>query len=93
MLTEPLPIAIFVRTKTRHPTVRNITQEWRVEPTVVENIIITHFEDAGIYSVEPHLEKILFKKIIDIINNSPEIFKQLKRAEEIEAKRRKDRPT
>ncbi len=93
MLTEPLPIAIYVKRKTRDPSVLAITQNWRVEPTVIEAIIIAHFEELGVFSVEPFQDHVCFEALMNILRDSPEIYKQLKKADELEAKRRKDRHT
>lgn len=93
MLIESMPIVLFIKSRIRDPKIVSITHEWRIEPSLIDTILIKHFEDMGIYSVEPYMEKICFEKMILFLNDSPEIYKHLRKADELEARRRKDRHT
>jgi hypothetical protein len=88
---EPLPIENYVQQQFGHQSVIKIIQNWRVEPEVLVNIIINHFRDMGIYYVGPKQEKLMQKSLIHGLKNSPEIIKMLKRAEQSELSRRRNR--
>ena len=91
MLTEPLPISIFVRTRFSDPNITAITDKWRVEGTIIETIVISHFEDMGLFSVNPSMEKDCFNTLMHFLYNSPEIYAIVKKAEAEELRRKQSR--
>ena len=91
MLTEPLPISIFVKLKYQTKQVAAITEKWRVERDEIESLLIKHFLDIGIYSVEPTWEQECFDRMLDWLKRSPDIWSMVKKAADLEAQRRASR--
>lgn len=91
MLTEPLPIPIFIRLRFQDPQVSSITEKWRVEREQIEDILINHFNEMGIFCVEPRLEETCFRKIVEWLTTSPAIWQVVKKAEDEENRRRANR--
>lgn len=91
MLTEPLPVHIFVKLRYQDPLVNAITEKWRVEREDVEEVLIGHFTEIGIYSIEPVLEKICFEKMLDWLTNSPRVWAMVKKGDDDELRRRASR--
>lgn len=88
MLTEPLPIAIFVKTRFHDSIILGIMEKWRVEASTVERMVINSFEEMGIYSVEPALEKMYFERMVRLLKFSPEIRQTVFKAAEAERRRK-----
>ncbi len=91
MLTEPLPIEIFVATRFTEKAVTNITENWRVESTHLQKLIVNYFREMGIFAVLPSMEAELKVVLINWLQNSPEIYSIVKKAEQQEAVRRQSR--
>lgn len=91
MLTESLPISIFVKTRFHDPQISKIIEDWPVESSRIENIAIATLEEMGIFAVQPHLEREMTNYLIHIITQSPEIRGILSKAIADEKKRRRSR--
>jgi hypothetical protein len=83
MLTEAMPIKLFVRISLERREIKSIIEEWRVEHDVLIQCIVNHFNEVGIFEVRPHLEQVIRLRIAGFIKSSPEILKR-----KIEAERR-----
>ena len=81
MLTEDLPIDVYISSSFTDKDVSAITDGWRVENEVLINIISGYFKDLGIYRARPIGESYLKKQILFLLNNAPEIVELVKRAE------------
>tara|TARA_B100001094_G_C18137825_1_gene776129 strand:+ start:277 stop:564 length:288 start_codon:yes stop_codon:yes gene_type:complete len=91
MLTEPLPISVFVKTRFSDPVIAATTDKWRVEGSVIEKIVINHFEDMGIYSVNVGQEHGCLATLMSILYNSPEIYQMVEKARVAEQRRKQSR--
>ena len=91
MLTEPLPIELFVQIRFSDTQVHAAMENWRVEPETVQQVIINYFKEMGIFVVMPNLEKELFERLIFILKNSTEILSMVRKAEEAELNRKQSR--
>ena len=91
MLTEPLPVAIFVKLRYQDPLVNVIIEKWRVEREDVEEVLINHFKEIGIYSIDPLLEKSCFNKMLEWLEHSPTIWAMVKKGDDDELRRRASR--
>ena len=81
MLTEPLPMSLFVETCFERKEIKSVTDEWRVETSILQQIILSHFYEMGLFSVTPDLERITRQRIIDFLYASPEILMKVAEAE------------
>lgn len=88
MLTEPLPIEIFVTTRFTEKSVISITENWRIESEELQKMIVNYFREMGIYSVMPRMEAELKTALLAFLHNSPDIYKIVKKAEAQEELRR-----
>ncbi len=88
MLTEPLPIEIFVTTRFTEKNVIAITENWRIESEELQKMIVNYFREMGIYSVLPAMEVELKASLLYFLQNSPDIYKIVKKAEAQEELRR-----
>ena len=91
MLTEPLPIEVFVQIKFNDTQVIHAMDNWRVEPEKVLAVIVQNFREMGIFQVRPSLELELFSRIIFMLKNSPEILAMVTKAEQAEQNRKQSR--
>ncbi len=91
MLVEPQPIEIFVASRFNDKALLSIIEDWRVESEVLEKIIVTYFKEMGIYSVSPSLEKKIVETIPFLLQNSPDIYSRVRKAQQAEALRRQSR--
>ncbi|WP_141736008.1 hypothetical protein [Oligoflexus tunisiensis] len=91
MLTEPLPIEIFVATRFTEKTITNITENWRVEPEQLQKMIVSYFREMGIFAVLPSMEAELKETLMVWLQNSPDIYQLVKKAEMQEMVRRQSR--
>lgn len=91
MLTEPLPIEIFVATRFTEKSITNITENWRVEPEQLQKMIVSYFREMGIFAVLPTMEAELKETLLHWLQNSPEIYQLVKKAEMQEMVRRQSR--
>ena len=81
MLTEDLPIDVFINTKFSDRDISTITDNWRVENDTLISIISSYFKDLGIYRAKPTFEDYLKKQVIFLLHNAPEIVELVKKAE------------
>lgn len=81
MLTEPLPIRVFVRANLERPEVKSIIDNWRVDDAFLVQIATAQFQDMGWFEVRPELEKIARQTFIMILNSSTEILIKVAEAE------------
>ena len=91
MLTEPLPIEIFVATRFSEKAITNITENWRVEPDQLRKMLVNYFREMGIFAVLPTMEAELKDTLLLWLQNSPEIYQMVKKAEMQELVRRQSR--
>ena len=91
MLVEPQPIEIFVANRFNDKVLLAIVEDWRIESEILEKIIVNYFREMGIYSVPPSLEKKIIQTIPFLLQNSPEIFVRVRKAQAQEALRRQSR--
>tara|TARA_B100000902_G_C26630251_1_gene584128 strand:- start:5 stop:295 length:291 start_codon:yes stop_codon:yes gene_type:complete len=87
MLTEALPIDIFVSVRFAERPIQKIIDEWRIEAGDIQKIIVTHFKEMGIYQVEPRLEASTMEFILFLLENSPEIVRMIEEMRQQEKKR------
>lgn len=93
MLTEPLPIELFVTTRFSDKSVISITENWRVEPSQLQKLIVGYFKEMGIFSVMPQMEHELKETIVSWLQNSPEVYQLVRKADLQEQLRRQSRRT
>ncbi|MGE0172753.1 MAG: hypothetical protein AB7T49_08210 [Oligoflexales bacterium] len=91
MLTEPLPLDVFVTTRFEDKTIIQIFENWNVEVTFLQKIVITHFKELGIFHIRPDLEDFAKDTIKFVLQWSPEIKAAVRKAEIEEEKRRQTR--
>lgn len=91
VLTEPLPIETWINLHIADNKITAAMENWRVEPERVQQIVVAHFKEMGIFMVEPSLEGLLFEKMLFIILNAPEIQSLLRKAEQAEARKKANR--
>ena len=91
MLTEPLPIEIFVATRFSDKAITNVTENWRVEAEHLQKVIVGYFKEMGIFSVPPLMEAELKSSLIFWLQNSPEIYQMVRKADMQEQMRRQSR--
>lgn len=91
MLTENLPLSLYVKMMFQDKKVLKTIENWPLEPETLEKIVISTIEEMGIYEVTPKLEGDMLDIIIDIIKKSPDILDLLKKAQEAEKRRKSNR--
>lgn len=91
MLTEPLPIDIFIATRFEERRIAKFIENWPLEAEVLVKIVAQHFKDMGVYQVSGSLDASLTDMIITILRNSPAVGDLLHKAELAEAARRQSR--
>ncbi|MBC7661520.1 MAG: hypothetical protein H7249_17625 [Chitinophagaceae bacterium] len=91
MLVEPQPIEIYVAQRFNDKVLLLIIEDWRIESEILEKIIVAYFKEMGIFSVPPLLEKKIRQTIPFLLQNSPEIFARVRKAQAAEALRRQSR--
>jgi hypothetical protein len=91
MLVEPQPIELYVAQRFNDKSLIAIIEDWRIEGEVLEKIMVAYFKEMGIYSVTPNLELKVRQAIPYLLQNSPEIYARVKKAQAAEALRRQNR--
>lgn len=89
MLTEPLPIDLFIKIHFQNREFQRHIEDWPVESADIQRIVIATFEDMGIYTVPPNVEAVMLKKVEEIILKSPDIKTMVIKAVEIEKRRKR----
>ncbi len=91
MLTESLPIDIFINSRFAEKDIVAITENWRVEKDEVQKLLGTYFKEMGIFAVTPQMEKKVKKTMLFWLENAPEIYSMVRKAEEQDVLRRQSR--
>lgn len=91
MIVEPQPIELYVAQRFNDKSLVAIIEDWRIEPEVLEIILVAYFKEMGIYSVTPQLERQIRQAIPDLLQNSPEVYTRVRKAQAAEALRRQNR--
>ncbi len=91
MLTEPLPIEIFVSSRFTEKDIVALIENWRVEKDDVQKMLANYFKEMGIYSVTPQMEAKAKKTMLFWLQNAPEIYTMVRKAEEQDVLRRQSR--
>ena len=91
MLTESLPIEIFVTLRFAEKAILNITENWRIDAEKLHSIIVGYFREMGIFEVQPKMEAELTQILKVWLQNSPEIYGLVKKAEAQDLLRRQSR--
>ncbi len=81
MITESVPLQVYVRQSFDLKEIKTITDQWRVETSKLIMIVISHLNEVGIYSVAPHTERFMLATIKRFLLNSPEIIRLVHEAE------------
>ncbi|MES2745371.1 MAG: hypothetical protein V4655_08080 [Bdellovibrionota bacterium] len=91
MLVEPQPIELYVAQRFNDKSLIAIIEDWRIESEVMEKIVVAYFKEMGMFSVPPYLEMQVRAAIPYLLQNSPEIFARVRKAQAAEALRRQNR--
>ncbi len=91
MLVEAMPIELYVAQRFNEKQTTTIIEDWRIEAEVLEKLIVGYFKEMGIYSVTPNLERQIRQAIPYLLQNSPEIYSRVRKAQAAEALRRQNR--
>lgn len=91
MLTESLPIEIFINARIESPRIAKVINNWKIETRSIELVLIAHFKEMGIYTVTPTTEYRMIDTIIGLLQNSPDLFAMVKKAEAAEMARKQSR--
>lgn len=91
MLVEAQPIELYVARRFEDKRLLAIIEDWRIESEVLEKLVVAYFKEMGIFSVTPKLEERIYQAIPDLLQNSPEIYARMKKAQAAEALRRQNR--
>ena len=81
MLTEDLPIDVYIKSTFNDKDITAITDGWRVENEVLISIISGYFKDLGIYRTNSIGEEYLKKQILFLMFNAPEIVEMIRTTE------------
>lgn len=91
MLTEPLPIEIFVNMRFEERRVAKFVESWPIETNVLAGLVIAHFKEMGIFSVNGFTADLLVEQMLQLLKNSPRVAEMLHKAALAEAARRQSR--
>lgn len=91
MLTEPLPIEIFVTMRFEERRVARMIENWPIETKTLMRIVIGHFREMGLYTVSSETEMQVIENIIMLLKTSPQIAELVHKAQAAEAARRQNR--
>ncbi len=91
MLTEPLPIEIFVTMRFEERRIARMIENWPIESKTLVKIVIGHFKEMGLYTVSGDTELQVFENIISLLRSSPQIAELVHKAQAAEAARRQSR--
>jgi hypothetical protein len=78
LVTDNIPIELFVQTSLSKPPATEIMQGWRIEIKRIEELLTSSFREMGVFMIRPTHHKIIFDSIISHLKHSPEIIKLLK---------------
>lgn len=91
MKSEAHTIEDFVLRRLSNPRVIAVVENWRVEPEIVSSVLINHFREIGIYFVERGHEEMMMKNIIHHLKHSPELIKEVRKAQDDEIAKKRTR--
>lgn len=91
MLVEPQPIELYVSQRFNDKNLVAIIEDWRIESEILEKFIVNYFKEMGIFSVTANLESQIRASIPQLLQNSPEIYARVRKAQAAEALRRQNR--
>jgi hypothetical protein len=91
MLTEPLPLEVFISTRFEDKTIVQMFENWNVDVPFLQKVVIAHFRELGIFHIRPDLEDFAKETIKYVLQWSPEIKAAVKKAEIEEQQRRQTR--
>lgn len=91
MLTEPLPIDIFIAVRFEDRKIMKVIESWPIEADALRKIVSQHFKDMGIFHAAGTLDAHLTETIIKILKNSPVIADLLHKAQLADVARRQSR--
>jgi hypothetical protein len=81
MLTESLPIQVFIRANLERREVKAIIDNWRVDYTTMVQILTNHFMDMGWYEARPEQEKVARETLVRLLKSSSELIIKVNEAE------------
>lgn len=81
MITESVPLQVYIRQSFDLKEIKAITDQWRVETTKLMLIVASHLNELGVYSVAPHSERFMLNTIKKFLLNSPEVIRLVHEAE------------
>lgn len=88
MLTEPLPIQVFVELRIAEKPIQPLLEALRIESEEVAKMAVKHFKNMGIYEVTPLSEQVLLETLSIFVRKSPDVQKLVDMARAAEAKRK-----
>lgn len=91
MHAETKTIEDFVARKLTARPVQKHIEGWRVEPEKIFHILVRHFREMGIFSVDPLQEPLMQKNMIHYLKHSPDIMVEVDRARQEEALKKRSR--
>lgn len=91
MLTEPLPIELFVTMRFEERHIARIIENWPVESKTLIKIVTGHFREMGLYTVSGETETQVFENILVMLKSSPQIAELVHKAHMAEAARKQSR--
>jgi hypothetical protein len=91
MLTESLPLEVFISTRFEDKSIVQMIENWHVEGSFLQRVVIAHFKEMGIYHITPDLEEFVKDTMKHVLRWSPEIRAAVKKAEAEETARRQNR--
>lgn len=84
MLTEPLPIQVFIRASFERREVKAIIDAWRIDYNDMVQILSSHFMDMGWYDTQPEQEPIALETLVFLLKSSSELILKVNEAEKRE---------
>jgi len=91
MHAETKTIEDFVARKLSARPVQQLIETWRVEPEKIFQILVRHFREMGIFTVDPIQEPLMLKNVVHHLKNSPDIMVEVDRAKQEEALKKRSR--
>lgn len=81
MITEKVPIEVFVTQVMTTKAARQIIDDWPIKPEMIVNIVVKHFRDMSIFDVQPAgQEPLIRKEILYFLQNSSVILELIDKA-------------
>lgn len=77
---DVVPIDVFVNRKVLLPPIKPLIEPLALDISVVANLLVTHFQDMGIFFVPPSHEAIILTQMVKQLRISPDIHKVVQQA-------------